>query len=247
MGFSKIEQTVILALYYFEKKKNIDSFTNRFNQYFKKDLSTATVLFELSRIKNVDPANNVQDARQDEYVTLWEYYIVNDRIQELRSFYKSFKHGDFIYKEDNLPDEDEKIPFTVRKSDFKMDEPEAPPANYEHGIKAYKRHREVVLNSLALAGYICEAECGTELFYRKDGKTYYTEAHHIIPLCYQKDFKYSLDTEANVVSLCPRCHRLLHYGMDYEDLLNKLYKKRVTRLEKCGTVITFEQLLLLYR
>ena len=247
MDFSQIERTTILAFYYIDKVNNVDKFTNRFNQYYKRDVSSATILFDLSRIKKVDPANNIQSETDQEYSFLWKYYISDDKIKELKAFYSSFKRGDYIYKADNLTDDDEKISFVKRDSHLPKDEPVAPPEDYKRGIKAYRRHRDVVLNALALAGYMCEAGCKSELFYRKDGSAYYTEAHHIIPLCYQKDFEYSLDTEANIISLCPRCHRLVHYGRNYEKLLRIIYEKRANRLEKCGIGVSFEQLLLIYR
>ena len=40
------------------------------------------------------------------------------------------------------------------------------------------------------------------------------EAHHLIPLRMQHDFENSLDVVGNIVSICPNCHRLIHYGRD---------------------------------
>lgn len=247
MEFSKIEKTVILAFYYIGKAKYIEKFKARFNQYFKRDISSQTILFEVAKVKNIDPANNVQSQQGNVYFELWNYYISEGRVDALKQFYNSFKQGDYIFREVKLPDEDELVPFSKKVCVAPKDVPTAPPENYQQGLNTYKRHREVVLNALALAEYKCEADCETPLFCRKDGVTNYTEAHHIIPLCYQKDFEYSLDIEANVVSLCPRCHRLMHYGRDYENLLKRLYDKRTERLKKCGINITYEQLLLLYR
>ena len=36
----------------------------------------------------------------------------------------------------------------------------------------------------------------------------------LIPMKKQQTFSTSLDVYANVVCLCPVCHRLLHYGLD---------------------------------
>lgn len=38
------------------------------------------------------------------------------------------------------------------------------------------------------------------------------EPHHLIPLQYHEEFEWSLDVEANVVSLCSECHNQIHYG-----------------------------------
>ena len=47
---SKVELLLVLALYYFDKGKNIDKFTAKFNQYFKKifyDVNYTDYLFSL--------------------------------------------------------------------------------------------------------------------------------------------------------------------------------------------------------
>ena len=68
------------------------------------------------------------------------------------------------------------------------------------------------------------------------------EAHHLIPMGAQDDFGVSLDVDANIVSLCPNCHRKLHHGANTEgDLLN-LFNQRKKLLEKSGIQISFEDL-----
>lgn len=91
------------------------------------------------------------------------------------------------------------------------------------------------------AGYICELEidCApgerNKLFIERSTNQNYVEGHHLIPMEYAKKFKFSLDVEANIVCLCPSCHRKLHHGLDDErkDLIKKIYEKREERLELC--------------
>lgn len=59
-------------------------------------------------------------------------------------------------------------------------------------------------------------------------------------------FNVSLDVEENIVSLCSHCHNLLHYGKDFESVLDKLYKERVYCLNKVGICVSFEQLKMMY-
>ena len=73
------------------------------------------------------------------------------------------------------------------------------------------------------------------------------EAHHIIPLSAHEQFEYNLDVDANIVSLCPNCHRKLHFGRDIKIELKKLYDLRKDKLIKSGINISFEKLLDLYR
>ena len=62
------------------------------------------------------------------------------------------------------------------------------------------------------------------------------EGHHIIPLRHQEEFNVSLDVYANVICLCPTCHRMLHYARteDKLDSLNMIYHERADRLATSG-------------
>jgi 5-methylcytosine-specific restriction protein A len=247
---SKVELLLVLALYYFDKGKNIDKFTAKFNQYFKKDASAQTILYALSCFKNVDPSNNVSGNEKSVHHSLWVEYIEQDKLQELKELYTAFKKGAFSAPVEEKAQHND-IPARLTKPGQVVtivDAPQERPKSY-HGKdgEVYPRSKQVVVNALLAAQYQCEANCGTQLFKRKGSNTTYTEAHHLIPLCYQNEFAYSLDVEANVVSLCPNCHRQLHYGANAEELLKKLYLARCDRLKACGIEITYEKLLLLYR
>jgi 5-methylcytosine-specific restriction protein A len=243
-NMSDVELLLILGFYYIGKEKNIERFTSLYNSYFGKDLSTQTILHEVSKFRNINPANNIGGAVSDpKLMLIWDEYIEKDKVSELKELYKSFINKEFQWKDSfQLHDRE----FGPKGAHNIVDKPKELETMTTHERTAYKRDRSVVENSLYDAGYICEGECENDLFLRTDGKTTYTEGHHLIPLCFQPSFKYSLDVEANVVSLCPRCHRLLHYGLEKEALLRILYTKRVTRLKNCGISISYEKLLLLY-
>lgn len=88
----EIELILILGLYYFDKGKNVESFTRRLNQYFNKDVGTQTILFSIAKFRNIDPANNINlKIENNEYKLIWNEYIGKDRIQELKDIYRSFK------------------------------------------------------------------------------------------------------------------------------------------------------------
>ena len=244
----EIELILILCQYYFDGEKNIEKFTDKFNQYFKKDASAQTILFSISKFKSVDPANNV-DVKDDEYSKLWREYITNEKIGELKELYRSFKKGDYIAPVKALEEAFSAQKVLKRTKVISTEDvPQTPPKDYTtKGLEAYKRHRDVVAGALAAAEYKCELGCATELFIRKSSDTTYTEAHHLIPLCFQDEFVYSLDVEANIVSLCPNCHCKLHYGANVEAVLKRLYHDRYKRLKNCGIAISYENLLLMYR
>ena len=243
---SDVELLLILGFYYVGKEKNVEKFTTLFNLYFGRDLSVQTILYEVSRFRNVNPANNVIGLINDSrHQMIWNEYIIKDKVAELKELYNSFKSKEFPELLGTANERTQKKIEPVADYVAK-DEPKELNSLTDNTTVEYKRNRSVVENALYVAGYKCEAECNCELFLRKDGTEYYTEGHHLIPLKFQSSFNYSLDVEANVVSLCPRCHRLLHCGCDKESLLGTLYKKRENRLRACGIAITYEKLLLLY-
>lgn len=111
---------------------------------------------------------------------------------------------------------------------------------------SFKRNSEKAKKCIVLANYSCNLDITHNSFIAKNGKTY-MEAHHLVPLFAQEFFEYSLDVDANIISLCPNCHRKLHYGDDIYNDLKKLYDDRIIYLQKSGINISFETLLELYR
>lgn len=66
------------------------------------------------------------------------------------------------------------------------------------------------------------------------GGNNYTEGHHLIPMFQQKNFDFSLDIVENIVTLCPNCHREVHFADNKKDILNTLYEKQEKILDKYG-------------
>lgn len=62
------------------------------------------------------------------------------------------------------------------------------------------------------------------------------EGHHALLMKFQDRFSQSLDVYANIVCLCPICHRFLHYGMKSKskNVFNKIYYDRSERLTASG-------------
>lgn len=82
-----------------------------------------------------------------------------------------------------------------------------------------------------------------ETFLKPDG-TMYMEVHHLIPLEQQCNFDNKLDTKANLVPVCPLCHRKLHHGrkVDIDEMLAALYAERHELLAQSGLSITEDTL-----
>ncbi len=114
------------------------------------------------------------------------------------------------------------------------------------------RNKQKSQNALTLSGYKCEIG-DHETFIRKSNGLPYTEPHHLIPLQFDDLFEYSLDVEANIVSLCSNCHNNIHYGINAEGLIRKLWNERESQIHaagigtmKNGVTMTIEILLSFY-
>lgn len=101
---------------------------------------------------------------------------------------------------------------------------------------AWRRSSIIKVQSIKSAGYLCEIDNSHKTFMAKASGQQYMEGHHAIPMKKQESFKNSLDVYANVVCLCPICHRLLHYGIDEDKtiLIEQIYEDRGDRLAKSG-------------
>lgn len=115
-----------------------------------------------------------------------------------------------------------------------------------NGKEYYPRDPKTAMNALSYARYLCEVDPNHQTFLRKNGKTTYTEPHHLVPLSAYKDFDDSLDVEENIVSLCSNCHNLIHYGKDNKDLVKVLYERRKDELKKVGIMLSLDELLKYY-
>ena len=74
------------------------------------------------------------------------------------------------------------------------------------------------------------------------------EAHHLIPVVKQSLFRKKLDTIANIVPVCPLCHRKLHHGRkpDVRKMLDTLLTMRKDALKQSGLEVTLDQLASFY-
>lgn len=89
---------------------------------------------------------------------------------------------------------------------------------------------------LKSANYECEIDTSHQTFVAKSSGQQYMEGHHMIPMKKQSAFNTSLDVYANIVCLCPVCHRLMHHGLDdcKKTLLSQIYVARIERLANSG-------------
>lgn len=115
--------------------------------------------------------------------------------------------------------------------------------------KTYPRNPQAAGLALAAANYLCEVDPTHSTFISQAKKRPYIEAHHLVPMALQDQYEHSLDVAANIVGLCPHCHKLLHLGQpqDKKPLLRKLLNTRSLRLTAAGLSTDQENLFAHYK
>jgi 5-methylcytosine-specific restriction protein A len=109
----------------------------------------------------------------------------------------------------------------------------------------WRRNQIIVSQVIKSVNYLCEYNSDHKTFTSEITQNNYVEGHHLIPLQTQDKFYNNLDVYANIVSLCPVCHRLLHHGIYSEKVyvLEKIYDERSDRLKNSGIKIGIRDLL----
>jgi 5-methylcytosine-specific restriction enzyme A len=112
----------------------------------------------------------------------------------------------------------------------------------------WKRNNITSKKAIVLADYKCEYDESHSFFESKVTGKNYVEAHHLLPMEFQGQFNRSLDVEANIISLCPLCHKTVHHASleEIEPIIKKLYIKRKSRLQKCEIYIDINKLISYY-
>lgn len=106
--------------------------------------------------------------------------------------------------------------------------------------RGYKGSPGISRKALVEFGNVCAYDSSHTTFHSPTLGGNYVEMHHIIPISKQDDFEYSIDLPANIVPLCPNCHRQIHHsGIDIRnEMLTKLYTgERVERLKERGLIL----------
>lgn len=102
--------------------------------------------------------------------------------------------------------------------------------------QTWKRSNILRTQAIAFADYKCELDKDHTSFISGYTHRPYMEGHHAIPMSNQGVFKNSLDVYANIVCLCPLCHRKIHFGIkeDRKVMAQRIYDNRAERLANSG-------------
>lgn len=123
-----------------------------------------------------------------------------------------------------------------RDSITSMDIAVAKPESITTTSTQWRRNQIVIAQAIEGANNCCERDRDHHTFIARSSGKAYMEGHHLIPLRFQSEFSCGIDVYANVVCLCPTCHRLMHFGQDSERryVAEMFYENRAERLSKSG-------------
>lgn len=273
--YSKIENEIVLAFYFFIAKKGISKkdkckFAGDLRLFSGNPRSDSSVLIKIENFAYVDPTNtNKSNFGAGEATTCspyWANHMINNEPNHyltslFRTFIDTYAQEKQIYecfltlyKNQTSGIENTKIVTTPTSADFDSfdtsdfeDEIDIVPLMKERNIKSYSRNRNNAMYALKKADFKCEICKDHKTFQNKNGFPY-MEIHHLIPMSYQEQFNVNLDVSANMICLCPMCHRRLHYGRieeNYDDLL-ELIKQRTRELNESNIDIASLDFLKMY-
>lgn len=146
-------------------------------------------------------------------------YCEQFSMEKLRLFVEDkLNYNDLINNQNDIFLSDEQIKLLNNRKPF-----------LEENIKntRYNTYSELGKYVLGLKKYKCDIDENHVSFLTKRNIPY-MEAHHLLPMKYQKEFKtINLDHLENIVCLCPLCHKKIHHGNTklQKELIHTLYNK----------------------
>ena len=197
--------------------------------FYKDDYKITSCVFSRLESKDAIPVKNALNSIVDNYE---DTALIDNNDGIVDTIYQEMvdnaEASNTIY---------EPVKYVPTKSNGAGSQSKRPPTNPSIGKEAIKD-----------AHYCCSVDKNHSTFIKKNGEQY-MEVHHLIPLEQQENFKYKLDTKANLIPMCPLCHKHIHYGriQDVEPIIKKLYQEREDVLKQSGLEITFEELINFYK
>lgn len=135
----------------------------------------------------------------------------------------------------------------------KLNENAFPPEKRKEGkeIKSSKqppRNKKKGEFVLRQNSYKCQIDSSHESFMTGSGKQY-AEKHHLIPIEFYEDFDIDIDDISNIVTLCPNCHKKIHFGVtsDINQMVCHLWNQQKQKLNDRGLKINLDKLLEYYK
>lgn len=192
---------------------------------------------------------------------LKEKNLINENIYEVADIEQLYMLRDILFEDSNFVEANERgkrmysaalnnyCRFaegqgfnTIKKLDA-LDMPVPPESAIVVEKEIWKRSGILRTQALEMADYKCEMESKHLTFVASSTHKPYMEGHHALPMNLQSKFEVSLDVYANIICLCPVCHRKIHLGLkeDRIDMAKRIYDLRAERLENSGLKMDEQQ------
>lgn len=112
----------------------------------------------------------------------------------------------------------------------------------------FPRNPALAASTIKLSNYKCQYDQWHTSFIAASSLQQYVEVHHLIPISYTSYFQHSLDVPANLIVLCPNCHKAIHFGTPEikKAYLERFYYERKDNLYHSGIGISLQDLLSFY-
>ncbi len=128
------------------------------------------------------------------------------------------------------------------------------PPNVTNNIRGTTTKRNPTIGKIALkaSNYLCEFNNRHLTFTSGVTGRNYTEAHHLIPFQFQQKYwdetNRNIDCLENIVSLCPNCHKAVHYGTfdEKQIILKSLFIKKIEKMRNIDIDLSEQQLIEMY-
>ncbi len=122
------------------------------------------------------------------------------------------------------------------------------------GSIAKRYSKNPIIGKIAIQNvkYKCEHNESHSTFTSNTTNMPFMEAHHLIPICYQEEmwqrFSVNIDCIENIVSLCPSCHRAIHYAIKSEkvEIIKKAYSEKINGLRSIDINLSLDEILAFY-
>ncbi|MBQ9870163.1 MAG: hypothetical protein IJM32_10945 [Ruminococcus sp.] len=226
-----------LKMYYIKYLKEIRKVSDSTVKHYQEALRyISKYLVQKEKIK--ETIYEIQDIGELEIIKAYLYsepdFVALDKRGHqmysagLNNYYKFATGQDFASIHDGILLLDTEVPVPDRRAT---------------NTESWKRSSIIKIQSIESAGFKCEINPEHNTFVSKSTGHPYMEGHHLLMMKYQEKFDKSLDVYANIVCLCPICHRLFHYGVEEEksSLVDKVYHDRADRLASSGLRIGKEE------
>jgi len=165
---------------------------------------------------------------------------------EICSYFEFNQYKNTTHPEDEFQN---KISKSTSKRTKKGPQPKKPQSVISLS-SVFKRSPGISKSALIDAKYECQINTNHTTFINRNTKENYVEAHHLIPMEFYDTFKNCIDRESNIISLCPNCHKEIHFS-DISNINNMLRKLLTTDRKKLlgddGISVTKKKLLSFYK